>query len=273
MTKHEIEHIEVQLFLEALFARYGYDFRNYARASVKRRIRGILKKSGHHRICELIPQLLYDEAFFLDIVHDFSITVTEMFRDPGFFLAFREQVVPYLKTYPYVKIWHAGCASGEEAYSLATMLQEEGLYKRATIYATDFNDAALEKARSGIYALADVQKFASNYLKAGGTSSFSDYYHAQYDSAIMNIQLREKILFANHNLVTDAVFSEVHVVLCRNVLIYFNETLKNRVLHLFHDSLIHKGFLCLGSKESLHLTEIFDTFKVIDRKHKIYRKK
>ncbi len=166
-----------------------------------------------------------------------------------------------------------GCASGEEVYSLAILLKEEGLYKRATIYATDFNDAALEKARSGIYALEDVRKVTSNYLKAGGTSSFSDYYHAQYDSAILNTSLRGKILFANHNLVTDAVFSEMHVVLCRNVLIYFNGALTNRVLNLFNESLIHKGFLCLGSNESLHSTEVFDTFTVIDRKQKIYRKK
>ncbi len=272
MRKSEIEDIELRLFLDAVYERYGYDFRNYARASVKRRIRAILEKTGHDNICELIPRLLYDESFFSNIVYYFSITVTEMFRDPDFFRAFRENIVPYLKTYPHIKVWHAGCASGEEAYSLAIVLKEEGLYNRATIYATDFNDVALKIAKNGIYPLENLKKYTSNYQKSGGTCSFSEYYLAKYESAVMNKSLKERITFANHNLVTDAVFSEMHMIFCRNVLIYFNKTLQDRVLNLFNDSLIRKGFLCLGNKESLRFSSVSDKFQEVDWKEKIYRK-
>jgi chemotaxis protein methyltransferase CheR len=273
MRKNEIENIEITLLLEAMHACYGYDFRNYARASVKRRLRNFLAQTEYEHISECIPRLLYDEAFFSDLVYMFSIPVTEMFRDPGFFLAFKTQVIPYLKTYPHIKIWHAGCASGEEVYSLAIMLQEEGLETRTTIYATDFNETALEKAKNGIYPREHLQKFRSNYLNAGGKRNLSDYYHVQYESAMMDASLRERITFANHNLVTDAVFSEVHTILCRNVLIYFDRTLQNRVLHLFNDSLIEKGFLCLGSKESLQFSTVADKFDCLDQKESIYRKK
>lgn len=273
MNKTEVEEIEIDLLLEALFRRYGYDFRHYAKASITRRIRHLLEKSGRSRISEMIPELLYDKSFFEKIVYDFSITVTEMFRDPGFYRAIREKVIPYLKTYPFIKIWHAGCATGEEVYSIAIVLKEEGLYDRATIFATDFNNAALAKGKEGIYSLENIKQYTLNYQDAGGTSSFSEYYHAQYDSVIMDQSLKKNITFANHNLVTDNTFSEMHLILCRNVLIYFNKTLQDRVLRLFHDSLIHGGFLCLGTKESRRFSDVTGDYKRIDNKQKIYQKK
>jgi chemotaxis protein methyltransferase CheR len=273
-TKPEdIEKIELYLFLEALCQRYGYDFRNYAQASVKRRVRHLLAKSGYTRISEMLPRLLYDETFAQSAIYDFSISVTEMFRDPDFYRSLRKNVVPYLKTYPFIKVWHAGCATGEEVYSLAIVLQEEGLYERATIFATDFNEMVLEKAREGIYPLKDIRQYTSNYQKAGGERPFADYYHAQYESAIMNQSLKRNITFASHNLVTDGVFGEMHLIFCRNVLIYFDKTLQNRVLKLFADSLNHGSFLCLGSKETLEFSEVINSFKIVDERTKIYQKR
>jgi chemotaxis protein methyltransferase CheR len=272
MDQHHIERIEIDLLLEAIYLRYGYDFRNYARASINRRVRGFLGKSGCTGITDMIPRLIRDENFFQRLVHEFSITVSEMFRDPLGYKSLRENVVPVLKTFPFVRVWHAGCATGEEAYSLAILLQEEDLYDRATIYATDFNDAALERARDGIYALEDVKKYTRNYQLAGGRTSFSEYYHARYDSIILKKPLKKNITFANHNLVTDGVFSETHVIFCRNVLIYFNQDLQNSVLRLFDESLVRGGFLCLGDKESLLLIDIKDHFKVVDEQRKIYQK-
>ena len=270
--KEDIEKIELSLFLEAMNQRYGYDFRHYAQASVKRRVRRLLAKSGYPTISEMIPKLLYDEAFSQFVIGDFSIAVTEMFRDPEFYGSIRKKVVSYLETYPFTKIWHAGCATGEEVYSLAILLQEEGLYDRATIFATDFNEAVLEKAKEGIYALRDIRQYTTNYQKAGGTRPFAEYYHAQYKSAIMNQSLKSNITFASHNLVTDGVFGEMHLIFCRNVLIYFDKTLQNRVLSLFADSLNYGGFLCLGSKETLEFSSVADHFKVIDEQAKIYQK-
>jgi chemotaxis protein methyltransferase CheR len=273
-TKPEdIEKIELHLFLEALCQRYGYDFRNYAQASVKRRVRHLLAKSGYTRISEMLPRLLYDETFAQSAIYDFSISVTEMFRDPDFYRSLRKNVVPYLKTYPFIKVWHAGCATGEEVYSLAIVLQEEGLYDRATIFATDFNEMVLEKAREGIYPLKDIRQYTTNYQKAGGERPFADYYHAQYESAIMNQSLKRNITFASHNLVTDGVFGEMHLIFCRNVLIYFDKTLQNRVLKLFADSLNHGSFLCLGSKETLEFSEVINNFKSVDERAKIYQKR
>jgi chemotaxis protein methyltransferase CheR len=272
MKRNDIENIEITLLLEAIFQRYGYDFRSYARASIERRVRHFLPKCGCATISELIPRLLHDESFFEPLVHEFSITVSEMFRDPTVYRRIREKVVPFLKTYPFVKIWHAGCASGEEVYSLAILLKEEGLYDRATIFATDFNDSALEQARQGIYALETVQQFTSNYQQAGGTRSFSEYYHAHYEAMAIDETLKRNITFANHNLATDGVFGEMHLILCRNVLIYFNKELQNRALKLFRDSLARGGFLCLGSKESLLFSDVQTDLKPIDEKARIYQK-
>jgi len=272
-TKEDVEKIELDLFLDAIYQRYGYDFRQYTQASVRRRVRHILEKSGCTRISEMIPRLLYDEAFSQSVISDFSIAVTEMFRDPEFYSSIRKLVAPYLRTYPFIKVWHAGCATGEEVYSLAIVLQEEGLYDRATIFATDFNEVVLEKAKEGIYPLKDMQQYTLNYQKAGGTRSFADYYHAQYESAIMNQSLKRNITFASHNLATDGVFSEMHLIFCRNVLIYFDRPLQNRVLALFADSLEYGGFLCLGSKESIQFWDGADHFKAVDERNRIYQKR
>lgn len=221
----------------------------------------------------MISNVLHDESFFESAVRELSVTVTEMFRDPDFFRAVREKVIPYLKTYPFVKIWHAGCATGEEAYSLAVVLTEEGIYERSRIFATDFNPSALETAKEGIYSLNAMKDFTANYQQAGGTRPFSDYYHALYGSAIMANVLKENITFADHNLVTDGVFGEMNLILCRNVMIYFDKILQNRVIRLFYDSLIHKGFLCLGTKETLQFSDIQNRFDLIDEKQKIWQKK
>jgi len=268
----DIESIEVDLFLEAVYRKYGYDFRDYARASIKRRIRNLLSKTGRQSISEMIPDLLYDDNYIERWFSNFSITVTEMFRDPNFYVSLKKILIPYLKTYPFIKIWHAGCSTGEEVYSLAILLKEEGLYDRATIFGTDFNDRALKTAREGIYPIHYIQNYTKNYQQASGKCSFSEYYHANYDAVILNRNLKENITFANHNLVTDRVFGEMHLILCRNVLIYFNKKLQNHVLSLFKNSLIHHGFLAIGSKESLRFSEVEKDFDCLDDSWRIYRK-
>jgi chemotaxis protein methyltransferase CheR len=273
MKQNEIEHIEVELVLEAIYRRYGYDFRSYARASIDRRVRGYLSRRGLTRISELIPLCLHDEGAFSELARHFSIAVTEMFRDPFVYRALREKVVPMLLTFPFVKVWHAGCATGEEVYSLAIVLEEAGLLDRTTLFGTDFNDEALERARQGIYPADRIQEFTRNYQEAGGTRSFSEYYHASYDSASINPALRDRVTFANHNLTTDQVFGEMHLVFCRNVLIYFNQELQDRALSLFTESLVRGGFLVLGTKEDLHFREVADEYEVVDRQARIYKKR
>lgn len=273
MEPDEIEKIELELFLEAIYRRYGYDFRHYARASARRRARHILAQSGREHLSELIPLLLQDEAFAQKAIYDFSITVTEMFRDPDFYRAVRQTVAPYLQTYPFVKIWVAGCATGQEVYSLAILLKEAGLYERTTIYATDFNETALKKAAEGIYPLKEVQQYTGNYQKSGGQRSFADYYHAEYNSAIMDASLKANITFAHHNLVTDSVFSEAQVIFCRNVLIYFDRSLQNWVLNTLANSLSRGGFLCLGAKETLEFSAVSSQFKPISLEERIYQKR
>jgi chemotaxis protein methyltransferase CheR len=268
-----LEKVEIELFVEAIYRRYGYDFRHYAKASVQRRARHILAQSEYERMSELIPRIMHDPEFARQAIYTFSITVTEMFRDPEFYRAVREQIIPYLKTYPFIKVWVAGCATGEEVYSLAIMLMEEGLYDRVTLFGTDFNDMALDKAREGIYPLKNVQQYTTNYQRAGGARSFGDYYHAEYESAIMDPSLKANITFANHNLTTDGVFSEMHLIFCRNVLIYFNLELQNRVLDLLSDSLTHGGFLCLGTRETLDFREVKTSFQAIDAAKKVYQKR
>jgi chemotaxis protein methyltransferase CheR len=272
MRKKEVEDIEVALLLDAIYQRYGYDFRNYSRVSIKRRIENLLGKAKCGTISSMISPLLHDEAFFETLVYGLSVTVSEMFRDPEFFRALREKVIPYLKTYPFVKIWHAGCSTGEEVYSLAIVLKEEDFYDHATIFATDFNDLALSKAGQGIYPLEKMKDYTANYQRSGGTGSFVQYYHAGYDAAVLDPSLKKNIAFASHNLVTDGVFSEVHLIVCRNVLIYFDRTLQNQVLRLFHDSLVRGGILALGSKESVQFSEVGKDFKTLSQKWKIYQK-
>ena len=259
--------------LEAVYLKYGYDFRNYAKASIKRRILHRLAMSGITSISEMQYKVLYDVSFFESLLLDFSINVTEMFRDPSFYRALRQEVIPVLRTYPYIKIWHAGCATGEEVYSMAILLKEEGLYDRSQIYATDFNQVVLQKAKEGIFPIENIKEYTVNYQKAEGKESFSSYYTAKYDSVIINQALKKNILFADHNLVTDGVFGEMNLILCRNVLIYFDKTLQNRVIGLFYDSLCRNGFLCLGSKESLMFSDYKSGFEDVVKEEKIYRKK
>ena len=268
----EVEELEIDLLLEAIHRRYGYDFRNYARGSLRRKVRQLVSSVGVNHVSELVPRLLHDPALFSRVVGAFSTPVTEMFRDPPFFRYMRESVIPYLKTWPFIRIWVAGCATGEEVYSLAILLREEGIYERCTLFATDFVDPILSSALEGIYPLGSMKTNSANYQKAGGSGSLSDYYHADYDSIIMEAALRQNITFANHNLVTDGVFSEVHLVLCRNVMIYFDRDLQTRVLDLFHNSLLHGGFLALGSRESLRHGAFKEKFQEMEPTWKVYRK-
>ena len=229
--------------------------------------------SGIETISALTHRVLYDEAFFHQFLQDLSINTTEMFRDPLFFKELRSQVIPVLKTYPFNKIWHAGCSSGEEVYSMAILLLEEGHYDRTQIYATDFNPNILEKAREAIYPVGNMKEYTRNYIRAGGRSDFADYYNARYESAIIKKSLKQNIVFSDHNLVTDSVFGEMNLIMCRNTLIYFNKELQDRVIKLFYDSLTPGGFLCLGSKESLTFSAHAKLFEPFNAQLKIFRKK
>jgi chemotaxis protein methyltransferase CheR len=273
MAPPDIEESEITKLLEAMFRQYGYDFRQYSEAHVKRRIMNRMAFAGIKSADEMLDQLQHDQKFASQLLQDLSITVTEMFRDPGFYKSVREKVIPILKTYSFIKIWHAGCSTGEEAYSMAIILKEEGLYERARIYATDFNQHAINRAREGIFTNDQVKEYTSNYQRAGGRESFSDYYTSKYNMAIMDQSLKKNIVWAHHNLVTDSVFAEVNLVLCRNVLIYFNRELQDRVLELFFESLMNGGILCMGTKESLRFSNYCDRYSELDKQQKIFKKK
>ncbi|KJU86824.1 protein-glutamate O-methyltransferase CheR [Candidatus Magnetobacterium bavaricum] len=268
----ENEDIEVRILLEAIYLKYGYDFRNYSKASLKRRIAQRMTLSSLDNVSDMIHKILYDRAFFDMFLNELSIKVTEMFRDPLFFLAMRKQVIPLLRPLPFIKVWIAGCSTGEEVYSLAILLTEEKLYEKTRIYATDFSEAALNQARDGIYKTNDMKKYTSNYQQAGGVESFVDYFLARYDSAIMDQSLRKNITFSRHNLVTDGVFGEMNLIVCRNVLIYFNRDLQDSVFGLFVDSLCEGGFLALGSKETIRLSRHASNFEDVSKEEKIYCK-
>jgi len=265
--------VEMRRLMEAIYRQYSYDFRDYAGASQKRRV---LQALAHFE-CPTIPALqagiLQDPGLYLRLLQYLTIPVSEMFRDPAFFLALRQQVIPRLQTYPFIKIWIAGCSTGEEAYSLAILLKEEGLLARSLIYATDINAKSLDKARQGIFSLANIKNHTVNYQKSGGKKAFSDYYTSAYDAAIFDKSLRENITFADHSLATDSVFSETQLVLCRNVLIYFNKKLQDRALGLFHESLSHRGFLGLGSKESIDFSSYVTRFEALVKPERIFRKR
>lgn len=272
MQPQEIEDIEIRLLVEGIFQVYGYDFRDYAEASRKRRLHQWLQKSGCSNFSAAQALVLHDRAAFGSLLEGLTVNVSEMFRDPLFYKALRELVVPHLKTYPFSKIWVAGCAAGEEAYSLAILLGEEGLAGRYRIYATDINEKVLQQAGEGIYPLEKMQQFTKNYQKAGGKRDFADYYTARYDRALLTPKLKSDIIFAAHNLTVDAGLGEMQLVLCRNLLIYFKVALKERVLALFDDSLSAGGFLCLGLKETLSGRTISTRYQEVAPPTRIYRK-
>ncbi|MDQ7244464.1 protein-glutamate O-methyltransferase CheR [Leptospira borgpetersenii] len=273
MTSKDTQDMEIDLLLKAIFQRYGYDFRQYSEAHIRRRLMSRLVLSGFSNISEMRDQVLHDETFATKLLQDLSITVTEMFRDPDFYACLREKVIPILKTHPFVKIWHAGCSTGEEAYSMAIVLKEEGLYERSVIYATDFNELALNTAREGIFRNAAMKEYTINYQLSGGKGFFSDYYTSDQEMVIMNQMLKKNIVWANHNLVTDRVFAEVNLVLCRNVLIYFKRDLQSKVHRLFFESLVNGGLLCLGSKEGISYGNLWEKYDTLDLKQKIYKKR
>ena len=233
MNSQDLSVSDISPLLEALYQKYGYDFRQYSEAHIKRRITNRMIMSGLKDIAQIQSKVISDEIFAAQLLQDLSITVTEMFRDSGFYASLRENVIPVLKTYPFIKIWHAGCSTGEEAYSMAILLQEEGLYDRTTIYATDFNQQALNRAKEGIFSNEMMKEYTTNYQLSGGKESFTDYYISNYDHVIMKQSLKKNIVWANHNLVTDSVFAEVHLVLCRNVLIYFEKDLQKQSAKTF----------------------------------------
>ena len=267
-----IESLELDLLLEGVVRMYGYDFRGYARTSLRRRVEGIMQAEGVTSISALQERVLRQPASWERFLRGISVNVSAMFRDPSFFLAFRQHAVPLLRTYPFIRIWQAGCSLGEEAYSLAILLQEEGLYERTRIYATDINEVTLRQAREGIYAADLMQKYTQYYIRSGGKRSFSDYYTARYDLAILRPELRQNIVFSQHNLVSDGPFNEFTVVLCRNVMIYFKRELQERTHALFLDSLVKFGILGLGSRESLRFLSHERAYEVLAPGEKLYRR-
>lgn len=268
----DIEDIEYQLLLDAISYRYGHDLNSYAKKSLKRRLLRHVDKLGYEKLTDLIKPILHDETFFENLLNTVSVPVTEMFRDPEIFHILRNKIFTLLQTYPSINIWHAGCATGEEVYSMAIMLEEEGLYDHCHIYATDFNTDSLEIAKQGIYSYSKMKKYTENYYLAGGKNSFSDYYDDNTQSTIkINKRLVRNITFAKHNLANDRSFGQFNLIMCRNVLIYFDKKLQEKVLSLFYDSSAPLGYLCLGSHESL--TNIDFKYNIIYAQYKIYQKR
>lgn len=268
-----LEDIEIQLLLEALYQRYHYDFRHYARASIKRRLLQARDQLGASSLTALQEGVLHDPQLLPRLLGYLTVQVSEMFRDPSYFLALREKVLPHLRTWPSLKVWVAGCSSGEELYSLAILFREEGLYDRTLFYATDINPDALHAAEAGVFALDRLRRFTENHQKAGGRTSLSDHYTADYGRAVFDKSLRDNVVFSDHSLATDAVFGEMHLISCRNVMIYFDRPLQDRVVGLFRQSLVRQGFLGLGSKESLRFSKHAGGFAEFVREDKIYRRR
>jgi chemotaxis protein methyltransferase CheR len=268
----DLEKIELDCLLEAVYRRYGFDFREYAPASLRRRVNRRVKLEELPSISALQHQLLRNPEVMQRLLFDLSINVTAMFRDPTFHLAFREKVIPLLRTYPFARIWVAGCSTGEEVYSLAILLTEEELYDRTRIYATDINEAVLERARLGVFPLSKMQDYTRNYISAGGKRAFSDYYVSAYDGAAFDRALVRNVVFAQHNLASDQSFNEFHVIVCRNVMIYFERSLQQRVFDLFDESLARLGILALGHKESLRSSTLAERYEELDPAERLYRK-
>ncbi|MFJ3058339.1 CheR family methyltransferase [Herbaspirillum sp. NPDC087042] len=273
IMSHRHFDIEMQLLLDAIYLKYHCDFRGYAGASLKRRLVTAMGRFECATLSQLQDKVLHDPGVFPALMEYLTVQVSEMFRDPSYFLSLRQQVLPLLRTYPSLKIWVAGCSSGEEVYSLAILLREEGLLERSLIYATDINQTALKKAEAGVYELDRIAGFTSNHQKSGARTSLSDYYTAAYGAVVFDKSLRRNVVFSDHSLATDSVFAEMHLVSCRNVLIYFNRQLQERALGLFRESLVRKGFLGLGSKESLRFSSHAGAFDEIVREDRIFQKK
>ncbi|QCQ98003.1 protein-glutamate O-methyltransferase CheR [Brevundimonas sp. SGAir0440] len=268
-----VEDLEIALLLEGLFQRYHYDFRRYARASIKRRLVQAREQMGYPTLSALQDAVLHNPGMLPRLLGYLTVQVSEMFRDPSYFRALRETVLPHLRTYPSLKVWVAGCSHGEEVYSLAILFREEGLYDRTLFYATDINPEALRIAEAGVYPLDRMRTFTENHQKSGGRSSLSDYYTADYGRAVFDKSLRSRVVFSDHSLVTDAVFAEMQLISCRNVMIYFDRALQDRAIGLFRDALPRNGFLGLGAKESLRFSAHADAFGEFVREEKIYRKR
>lgn len=271
-NKKEVEDIEIHLLLDAIYDQYGFDFKDYAVSSLKRRIFKCMLQENLTSISSLQEKILHEESCIDRLLNTISVDVTSMFRDPLFYRSVRQNILPRLKDFSFIRIWHAGCATGEEVYSFAIMLKEENLYDKCRIYATDMNATVVNKANEGISPLSSMPDFTENYIKAGGKKDFSEYYTANYGNAIFVNDLKKNIVWAHHNLVNDASFNEFHIVFCRNVMIYFNSALQERVHKLIYDSLPLYGFLCLGNKETLIFTPYENDYEQVDEKEKIYRK-
>lgn len=271
MKPEDLEDLEIDLLLEALDRRYGYDFRRYARASLRRRLLAFVDREHRRSIADLVPAALREDGFLDRLVNGISVAVTEPFREPACLAAVREHVFPWLQSHAYCKVWHAGCSSGEEAYSLAILLEEAGMLDRVQIYGTDINTDALARAREAIYPLENMRQAEENYRRAGGTRKLADYYVAQYGRAKVSHRLQRNMVFSQHNLATDAAFGEMQFIICRNVLIYFNRELQERVLKLFAGSLARRGFLALGAKETLSPLDETQRFEVVDSTARLFR--
>lgn len=271
-TFERIEDIEIRLLLEALYHRYHYDFRNYAMSSIRRRLRQAREQMGFATISALQESALHDPDMLPKLLRYLTVQVSEMFRDPGYFRAIREKVVPHLRTYPSLKIWIAGCSSGEELYSFVILFREEGLEERTIFYATDINPEALAQAEAGVYGLDRIRLFTENHRHAGGKTSLSDHYRSGYDRCVFDRSLRRNVVFSDHSLVTDQVFGEMQLVSCRNVMIYFDRILQDRAIGLFREALPRNGFLGLGAKETLRFSTHADAFREFVREEKIYRR-
>jgi chemotaxis protein methyltransferase CheR len=270
--ERKLQALEIELLLTGLAERYGYDFRHYARASLTRRVRKIMHHDDVPSVSALQSKLLHDVDAAMRFVAAVSVHTTAMFRDPDVYRLLRADVIPLLRTYPFVRIWHAGCSSGEEVYSLAILLEEEGLYDRCRIYATDISDTILERARQGVFSLRAMREYTRAYQAAGGTRDFSSYYVADHENAAFRTSLRKQLVFSQHNLVCDSAFNEFQLIVCRNVLLYFDQTLRQRAHNLFHSSLSNFGLLVLGKKESLRFTEQAASYHELRDGVRVYRK-
>ena len=268
----DLQTLEIELLLLGLTRQYGYDFRGYAPASLKRRIHHAMGELGVSTVSALQDRVLHDEDALERLLRSLTIHVTAMFRDPDFYKAVRRHVIPALRTYPFVRIWHAGCSTGEEVYSMAIMLEEEGLYDRARLYATDVSDRALDRARRGIYSAELMRKYTDGYHRAGGTSDFSRYYIADGAHAILSSSLKRNIVFSQHNLASDSSFNEFNLIFCRNVMIYFGTDLRDRAAKLLHDSLVRFGYLALGKKEAIDPMPVANRFEPLPGDQRIYKR-